>query len=504
MSNGKARQYVLLPPRSLSASRSALAASTSSFFRSLPQPTPETSDLVAAIAVPEGNIRVLDSIHEDGAKLVEMTDAAVDALHAAQPDIIIAPVVYYEIATVRRPSPRAVASTMATSPAALPGTIQIRVVDAKTGNGVRGAQIAAFTDFANGFGAGGVSDQDGEVALNFGVSQVQIERLYVFPPLAGYWGFFQQNMPLQSGFLAALEPIDLTVVDALRFFHGAGNLGDGAEVIVAVIDTGVGPHPDLLIAGTEGNGGDLDNGEGHGTHVAGIIASRGLLPNGLAGVAPAVTLRSYRVFSAPGGLAANFDIAKAIDQAVADGCHLINLSLKIDAPSNPSGFVIDPVVQAALEDARQAGSLPIAAAGNDSRTAVDFPARHPLCLAVSALGRIGTFPPGSTEEADLALPAGTDPNDFIAAFSNVGPEVDLTAPGVGVVSTVPGGYGVLSGTSMACPAVTGMTARLLAQNPEILNLPGDSTRSAEFARLALQSVRTLGFPADMEGQGIIV
>ncbi len=490
-------EYVLLPARGLTARSASLSATTSDFFRGLEAAGPTVLESGSG---PQP-IRVLDSIREDGAKLVEMSEATAASLRASQPDVIIAPVIYYQLARFARPEPRGVTTALNVT-AAQSTTLRIRVTDRVTGDPVEGADVVGFTDFANRFGAGATTNAQGQVELDFGAAPVQLERFYVFPPLVGYWGFFEADVELTDRTIE-IEPIDFGVDDALRHFHGAGDPNDGAGVRVGVLDTGAGPHPDLVVDGSEGNGGDIDNGDGHGSHVAGIIASRGVVPNGVGGVAPGVTLKSYRVFSAPGGLARNFTIAKAIDQAVADGCDLINLSLKIDFASNPSGTGFDQVVQFALQDARDAGCLPIAAAGNDGRSPVDFPANDPMALAVSALGRIGTFPSESTEASDIAPPPGDDPANFIADFSNVGPEIDLTGPGVGIVSTVPNGYGAMSGTSMACPAVTGMVARLLAEQPKILTLPRDANRSAEIARLALQSAGSLGFPSDLEGHGIL-
>jgi subtilisin len=228
--------------------------------------------------------------------------------------------------------------------------------------------------------------------------------------------------------------------------------------------------------------------------VAGIIAARGRPPKGIRGVAPGVTLRAYRVFAKGSGSASNFAIAKAIDQAVTDGCDLINMSL--------GGGQVDPVLKAAVDDARGGGSLCIIAAGNSDRAPVAFPASDPTAVAVSALGRVGTFPADSTENDDVAGPFGTDPAEFIASFSNVGPELDLTGPGVGIMSTVPGGFAEMSGTSMACPAVTGMAAQLLAST-DALKMARDAKRSDAMLKAVLASARSRGFAANLEGHGLL-
>src|SRR5262249_49419169 len=160
------------------------------------------------------------------------------------------------------------------------------------------------------------------------------------------------------------------------------------------------------------------NGEGHGTHVGGIIAARGTPPKGIRGLAPAVTLRSYRVFGKGNGNASNFSIAKAIDRAVADRCDVINMSL--------GGGPQDEATHSAIADARAKGTIVIAATGNDDRGPVSFPGADPLVIAVTALGRKGTFPSGTVETGDVVAPFGTDKKNYIASFSNVGPEVHLT------------------------------------------------------------------------------
>jgi subtilisin len=212
-----------------------------------------------------------------------------------------------------------------------------------------------------------------------------------------------------------------------------------------------------------------------------------------------VQLFSYRVF-AKGANASNFDIAKAIDQAREDGCDLINLSL-----GRPAGGAApdEPLVRIALEDAREAGMLPIAAAGNNFRKGVAFPAADDLCIAVSALGDQTILSAGSASAAAAAPPPGTNAAEFIADFSNVGPEVDLTGPGVGVVSTVPErDFAVMDGTSMACPAVTGVAARLLAAKPAILGMSRNAARAAAIADLLLSAAQSRGFTALLEGRGL--
>jgi subtilisin len=232
----------------------------------------------------------------------------------------------------------------------------------------------------------------------------------------------------------------------------------------------------------------------HGTHVGGIIAARGTPPAGVRGIAPGVALRSYRVFGKGSGQASNYAIIKAIDAAVDDGCDLVNMSLGGGGP--------DEATRAAIEDARMRGTLVIVAAGNDSRSPVSFPASDALALAVSAMGRTGTFPADAPESEYIAPPRGKDRKNFLAAFTNVGPEIDLVGPGVAIVSTVPGGHVAMSGTSMACPAVTGAAARTLAVCHDILGMPRGRERSDAMARTLLGAASPLGFGAVNEGQGM--
>jgi subtilisin len=135
---------------------------------------------------------------------------------------------------------------------------------------------------------------------------------------------------------------------------------------------------------------------------------------------------------------------------------------------------------------------------------VSYPARYAQAVAVSAFGRKGTFPAGAAQALTIQKPYGTDRKNFVANFSNVGSEVALTGPGVGIVSTYPDGYAAMDGTSMACPAITGALARLLARQTRILGMARDQKRSDAIIHLALKAAEELGFGATFEGAGLLV
>lgn len=109
---------------------------------------------------------------------------------------------------------------------------------------------------------------------------------------------------------------------------------------------------------------------------------------------------------------------------------------------------------------------------------------------------------GLTARPAVAAPFGTDAKNFLAAFSNVVTALDVTGAGVGVVSTVPGGHAPMSGTSMACPAVTGVLARLLADTPAVLNMTRNADRSDAIKKLLFDRAVSLGLGVSNEGKGL--
>ena len=492
-------QYILMPVRGFRAIAPFSTSKVAQFLTSIAHVGMVGPRAFGKEGVAPLQLRVLDSIHEDGPKLVELFPDEAITLRAHQPSVKLVPIVYYRSAVAPR-------VTIAVRPRTAAGKavvkIKLKVVSKIAAAPIPGAVVVAFIDFEKGIGDQGITDSRGEVRLSLGGSSKKLQRLYVYPE-KGFWGYLKKNSTVASGTTIGLAPLDLSYTDSLRYLYGNIPDDSGAGVKVGVIDTGIDTtHHDVHVDGGVNTvlGEDPNdfgpNGSGHGTHVAGIIAGRGRPPSGLRGLAPAVTLRSYRVFGKSAEGASNYDIIKAIDVAAADGCDLINMSL--------GGGPSDDAMSAAIEEARARGTLVIVAAGNEYRSPVSFPASDPMAIAVSAMGRKGTFPKDSTESGDIARPYGKDRSNFVAAFSNIGMELDLTGPGVGVLSMVPGGYAAMSGTSMACPAVTGFSARMFSMpgHMDILSMPRDQARSDAMAEALLQGAKSLGFGTKYEGKGL--
>lgn len=505
------RRVVLLPIRNLRAGASALDASALKMLLSLQSHIGKPSVMLANVAVGVSplsaavtggaSLTVLDSLAENGAKLVEIDPSDEARLRASLPGVRVVPEVFYEPQSLR------MVLESSLQPAGGGALVKVSVTAKGTGRAVKDVRVVAFTNFALRVGAEGRTAADGVATLAFPSKPSSLERVYAFAD-RGSWSALRHHVSTARPIAISLDPIDLAAKDGLRLLYGETPLTAGAGVTVGIIDTGCGPHPDLQVAGgfNAVRGEDAtafhDTGDLHGTHVAGIVAGRGVAPTGVRGLAPGVTLRSYRVFP-KGKNASNFDIAKAIDRARLENCDVINLSLGRPA-SAPAG-ADEPLVRLALEDATEAGILPIVAAGNDFRQPVSFPASDDLSVAVSALGIRTLLPNGSTSAEAVAPPPGTDPNEFIAGFSNIGTTIDLTGPGVGIVSSVaPAGYGVMDGTSMAAPAVTGVAARLLAADSAILGMSRGPERAAAVAQKLAVAARRRGFPAELEGRGLAV
>ena len=249
----------------------------------------------------------------------------------------------------------------------------------------------------------------------------------------------------EDGFVQALDqqlPWGIDRINA-ESVHPS-NKGNGVKV--AIIDTGIDiSHPDLNVQGgiscvSHTTSWDDDN--GHGTHVAGIIAA---LDNttGVIGVAPEAGL--YAVKALNGSGTGNWsNVIAGIDWAIDNGMQVINMSIGSLRGSK--------ALENACNDAWNAGIVLVAAAGNNNGTGtVLYPAKYSSVIAVGA----------------------TDSKNTVAGFSDIGRELELAAPGVNIRSTYKGeSYTTMSGTSMASPYVAGAAALLIASGIKDANGDG--------------------------------
>jgi subtilisin family serine protease len=487
----RVKQYIVLPRQGVRAVSGDALESLVSLPKAVSMEAPRSLRLDLAGG---REVLVLDHVAENGPRLVEMDAEAAFAVNSAGSPLRAYPIVEYG-----RPDPKPRPQGGPSLGVAAGNKFTVTVADVKSGAGLSGFHVIAFTNFVLRQGDEGTTDSSGKVILT--VSGGTIERLYCYPP-AGYWGAFREALPIQPNIHLAVEPVDLTFTDCVRHYYGSSRFNSATGVLVGVIDTGVGPHQDLKIAGghncvTADQTADFSDVDIHGTHVAGLIGANGSAPNGLRGVAPGIPIRSYRVFGAGGGGATNYAVLKAMILAAGDRCDILNLSL--------GGGPFDDIVREAIEDARENGILVVVAAGNGGRHPVNYPAAYAGATAVSAMGLVGTFPPGSLEEADVEKqpPSNQDKDEFIAGFSNIGPQIAVTGLGVGALSTLPGNmHGPLSGTSMAAPVVAGAAACLLSRDSTIYGMHRDRTRSNAIEKLLQTTCVKRGFGVLYEGFGL--
>lgn len=323
----------------------------------------------------------------------------------------------------------------------------------------------------------GVTDAQGRCVLSIlGESPDTIQALYVKPKL-DYWSFYLTQPSLVPGGVSAVEVKPLS--QSLQQFPqqqlvGWGGIAmgldqvptnlNGAGIKIAIIDSGAAQktHRNLRQMGpgksVVGPTDDAwtDDTIGHGSHCAGVIAGGPVGPNGsgIRGFAPGAEVHICRIF--PGGFFS--DLVSAIDYCIEKGVDVINMSL--------GGGDFNPIVEERLVRAKQMGIACIVAAGN-SGGPVQFPASTPHCLAVAAIGKWGEFPADSYHAQQAMGGEASGSGYFPASFSCFGPEIDVCAPGVAIVSSLPpDGFAAWDGTSMATPHVTGLAALVLAHHPD--------------------------------------
>jgi minor extracellular protease Epr len=221
----------------------------------------------------------------------------------------------------------------------------------------------------------------------------------------------------------------------------------GKGVKIAVLDSGVAPHSDLNIAGgvsTVDYTNSYNDDNGHGTHVAGVIASKN---NGIGttGVAPGASVYAVKVLNRLGE-GSLVDIIEGLDWAIQHKVDIINLSL--GTPDDSAAL------KAAVDKAYQQGILVVAAAGNSGNSTgsgdtMMYPAKYDSVISVGA----------------------TDQSNKRASFSSTGPTLEIVAPGQSIASTyLNNGYAIGSGTSQAAPYVSGILALMKEKYPTKTNV----------------------------------
>lgn len=459
----------------------------------------------AAVACPPGTMGGVASVPSEtplpqdakevktttqGTKVVQMTAATATTL-AANPDLVV------EEDTPLKLFGPGIPGIPAVAPAQRPFDYPIRVTDAATGAPVPGITVFGMGESIT-YKSEGRTDAKGNVLLSAAEPSL---RMVLASPADTYWSKVTANV--NSADLSTASPLGFTLTKlpagnpvgwghAAMGFPLAQQFTRGRGVRVGIIDSGIFKHADLkpsggfnTLDGEDANAWDNDL-EGHGTHCAGIVAAQGAAGQ-ILGAAPDAEVFSIRVF--PGGFTS--DLVEAIEWCIENRMDVISMSLGMSESKEALAL--------RLADATNRGIVCLAATGND-RSTVAFPAAFPSVIAVGAIGQLGTFPQDSGHALKIGQPFAAQGTLFPANFTNFGPQVQVCAPGVAVISTVPSGFAAFDGTSMACPMVSGATALLLSACPK---LRFGTAQQTEVVRFLLGSASVnLGLPPIVQGRGM--
>ena len=306
-----------------------------------------------------------------------------------------------------------------------------------------------------------IATQDSEEVTEESREQDSEEVIETEENLTGY-----ENIPLYKEQIYFVEENESTTEGIEQWYLNAihapksWSIAKGKDILVSVVDTGIDTDHEDLADGIvqavsvipheyyDGSKSIVFNSKyegqedcmGHGTHVAGIIGAR-QNKIGVVGVAPDCRILSVKALELYKGKGAGKSgwIAAAIRYSIEQGSRIINLSIGGNA-------VNDPLLEKVIDEAAGAGCIVVCAAGNiTGESQVFYPAAYEHTITVGATGKDGKW----------------------LSFSNYGDYLDIVAPGENIYSTVIGGYGTKSGTSMACGVVTGEIALLLEKNKSL-------------------------------------
>ena len=341
----------------------------------------------------------------------------------------------------------------------------------------------------------GVTDKEGVAVVS--VFESQISSI-IISPKDSYWSQVIPSPKVKKNATINVRIKKIPVTGGYDWGHlllSANKISGrftGRGVKVAIIDSGIGKHKDLVTAGgyntldgQDPKAWNVDE-KGHGTHCSGIIAAQDN-KMGVTGMAPEAEIYSLKVF--PGGRAS--DLIEAINWCIENKMDVLNMSLGSKAPLVH--------IEQVLSDANARGLTCIAAAGNHGGE-VSYPAAYDTVIAVSAIGKLDAFPEESAHSLKIGDLFGYDGKLFFPKFSNFGPQIDICSPGVAILSTIPSGFASWDGTSMACPLVTGLAALILEAYPEIRT--GDGWQPYYVRKIIRDSATDIGLPPEMQGAGL--
>jgi subtilisin len=439
------------------------------------QTTPPTSNAAAPTAMPSETL------------VVRMDEQRGEALrHNAPPHVIVerdAPLGYSDMLI---PEPLNWQHAVQAMPFPRPRReLRFRIL----GEGERPLPGVVINMYGPGFPVQAITDSSGQASLQTNaVDGSGIHAIYV-RPAADHWERYIRNPSLESGQVNVIRLSPLARTS--RSFPGERPYGWGQRVMkfdrissdwkgagtkIGLIDSGCdSSHPLLrhIVRGVDltrdkdpqsWNSDEL----GQGTHCAGIVAASaaaaGTLAPGAAasseivGCAPDAELHIFKVV--PGGYLS--DLIDALSQCIERRLDIVQIGVSAEQFSE--------IVAQKITEARLNGIACITGAGN-SGGAVQFPGNVPGVLTVSAVGKLGEYPQ-DTRHAQRALPQLVAFSGIYATnFSAWGPQVGVCAPGVAVVSSVPGGgYAAWDGTSMAASHVVGFSALLLSHHPMLQSI----------------------------------
>jgi subtilisin len=348
--------------------------------------------------------------------------------------------------------------------------------------------------------AEGITGRDGKVNLTLFGELPGPPLTLLVKPRAGFWGLYRENWePQGDGNVVALRPLtlppDLPWGGRMMRFDQLPPNCRGTGIRIALIDTGVATSHHQL-SGIK-HGLDAPTGDerawaqdlaGHGTPCAGILVAAAVKESGIRGYAPGAELHVCKL-----GLEAYCsDLTAALDYCIENEVDIACVGFGSERGS--------AIVEQRLAAAKRRGIAVIAAAGSDGG-AVQFPGCSSQVLAVGAIGRSGTFPEDSLESIEANAPqsdlAGAGSGLFVPAFSCAGPEIDLCAPGVAVISCQsPDDYAACSGTSVAAPHVAALAALVLAHRSEFQTdfARRDAWRVERLFQLLKETAQPLGDP----------